>query len=247
MKKGIKKGIFGVAFSLMVMGTTMSSYAGTWQSDANGWWWKNDDGSYPVSTWKWIDGNSDGVAECFYFDANGYCLLNTTTPDQYTVNKNGAWVVNGVVQTQGAAVTENQTAKANLQDIIPDASFSYVASFENNLTYGGENWNGASQYKAGFGSGNAFADFYLGKKYTKLTFKAVPRVDDARFSENNTDLMTISDQQTGEVLAEREIDFDTKKFTMEVDVTGVEYLRINVQSRGWGVFGTVMIKDAMLY
>ena len=29
----------------------------------------------------------------------GACFVNTTTPDGYTVNEKGEWVVNGVVQT----------------------------------------------------------------------------------------------------------------------------------------------------
>lgn len=49
----------------------------------------------------WIDGNNDGKAECYYFDSVGYMLVNTTTPDGCTVNADGAWTQNGVVQTQG--------------------------------------------------------------------------------------------------------------------------------------------------
>lgn len=33
------------------------SYAGQWQQDGNGWWWQNDDGSYPYWMWAWIDDN----------------------------------------------------------------------------------------------------------------------------------------------------------------------------------------------
>ena len=61
-----------------------------------------DDGSYPTNTWQWNDGNGDGVSESYYFNENGYMLANTVTPDNYTVNADGAWTVNGVVQTSGA-------------------------------------------------------------------------------------------------------------------------------------------------
>ena len=37
-----------------------------WILDGNGWWYRNADGSYPYSTWQYIDG------EWYYFDANGY-------------------------------------------------------------------------------------------------------------------------------------------------------------------------------
>ena len=45
-----------------------------------------------VNGWRWIDGNQDGVSECYYFDAEGW-LTSTTTPDGYTVNADGAWTV----------------------------------------------------------------------------------------------------------------------------------------------------------
>ena len=40
------------------------------------------------------------------FNENGYLLTNTTK-DGCTVNGDGAWTVNGVVQTQGQQVTTN--------------------------------------------------------------------------------------------------------------------------------------------
>lgn len=84
----------------------LTSFAGEWKSDNNGWWYQNDDGSYPKNTWQWIDGNKDGISESYYFNENGYLLTNTTK-DGYTVNGDGAWTVNGVVQTQGQQVTTN--------------------------------------------------------------------------------------------------------------------------------------------
>ncbi len=97
-KKGIK--IFTTAL-FMSMTLNQITFAGEWKSDEIGQWYQNDDGSYPVNTWQWIDGNRDGVSESYYFNENGYMLANTVTPDNYTVNADGAWTVNGVVQTQG--------------------------------------------------------------------------------------------------------------------------------------------------
>lgn len=80
---------------------SVSNYVYGWQHDTKGWWWKNDDGSsYPVNCWRWLDGNKDGVAECYYFGNDGYMLVGTTTPDGYLVNTDGAWVeTNGVAHT----------------------------------------------------------------------------------------------------------------------------------------------------
>lgn len=90
---------------------TESLTTGKWCLDAKGWWWLNQDGkTWPSGTWKWLDGNQDRIAECYYFDANGYMLANTTTPDGNTVNENGAWTENGTVQT----VATSQISTASL-------------------------------------------------------------------------------------------------------------------------------------
>ena len=89
----------------MTVGSSFTAMA-AWRSDANGWWWQNKDGSYPTNTWQWIDGNGDGVAESYYFGPDRYMYANATTPDGYTVNADGAWTVNGVVQTQGTQPTQ---------------------------------------------------------------------------------------------------------------------------------------------
>ncbi len=66
--------------------SNVTSEAEGWQKDSNGWWYRNADGSYPVSTWKEIYGKQ------YYFDGNGYMLHDTTTPDGYLVGSDGAWV-----------------------------------------------------------------------------------------------------------------------------------------------------------
>lgn len=104
----MKKNIVKVLTLATLLSTfyPLTSFAGEWKSDNNGWWYQNDDGSYPKNTWQWIDGNKDGISESYYFNENGYLLINTTK-DGYTVNGDGAWTVNGVVQIQGQQVTTN--------------------------------------------------------------------------------------------------------------------------------------------
>lgn len=62
--------------------------------------------------WQWIDGNKDGISECYYFAPNGYIVTNGKTPDGYDVNADGQWTINGVVQTIGAAAAQ-ATGTAN--------------------------------------------------------------------------------------------------------------------------------------
>ena len=99
--------------AFMTVTMTVTAFAGTWVQDAKGWWWDNGNGTRPTNTWQWCEGDGDGVAECYYFDGNGYCLMDTTTPDGYTVNKDGAWIVNGVVQTQKITAQTGSVAVAN--------------------------------------------------------------------------------------------------------------------------------------
>lgn len=92
-----------------ILGSCMmavNAYAGEWKTAPSGWWYQKDDGSYFVNGWQWINGR------CYYFDSNGYCLINTLTPDGYFVDGNGAWIVNGVVQTQ---YVENNKQNVNNQ------------------------------------------------------------------------------------------------------------------------------------
>ena len=71
---------------LMVLCMTFSAFAGSWKQDAKGWWYVNDDGTYPTSCWQCID------AKDYYFGADGYLLVNCVTPDGSTVDANGAKV-----------------------------------------------------------------------------------------------------------------------------------------------------------
>ena len=79
----------------------LSAFAGAWLTAKDGWWYRYDDGSYPTSQWVWLDGDNDGVSECYYFNEWGYLITNTHSPDGYYVDTNGAWVDSGRVQTRG--------------------------------------------------------------------------------------------------------------------------------------------------
>lgn len=94
-----------------------AAFAAGWQKNDKGWWYGTnaDNSAWHANGWQWVDGNGDGVAECYYFDANGYCLMNTTTPDGYKVDGNGAWLVNGAVQTKTVGNSASETSNASSQ------------------------------------------------------------------------------------------------------------------------------------
>lgn len=95
------KTIVTIAVISLIVSTT--AFAGTWKTgegvNQNRWWYDNEDGTYANNDWQWIDGNKDGTAECYYFDASGWLLSNTIVDGDSKVNKNGAWVKDDVVQT----------------------------------------------------------------------------------------------------------------------------------------------------
>ena len=124
-----KKTLLTAAVS-MALAASMSvpALAGSWQSNETGWWWQNDDGSYPTNSWQWLDGNNDGTAECYYFDGSGYMLANTTTPDGYSVDGNGAWVVNGEIQTQ-TVNTETPANETQTGEYTDDYSGTYAVPY----------------------------------------------------------------------------------------------------------------------
>ena len=80
-----------------------SGYMATGWIEVNGskyYLFPNSDGwkGRMLTGWQWIDGN------CYYLDTKGQnegaLYRNTTTPDGFTVDSEGRWVVNGVVQKQ---------------------------------------------------------------------------------------------------------------------------------------------------
>ena len=85
--------------------SVLNEQNGNWMQTNGIWQWKNTDGTFRTNGWHWLDGNRDGVAECYYFDANGFMVATGTTPDGFLVNADGAWINNGQVQTKKLSVS----------------------------------------------------------------------------------------------------------------------------------------------
>lgn len=95
-----------MAAAVMAVSLAFPAMAGEWMRDETGWRWQEADGSYPANVWQWLDGNGDGISECYYFNEAGYLMTDTITPDQYSVNADGAWTEGGVVQTRETETEE---------------------------------------------------------------------------------------------------------------------------------------------
>ena len=106
-KKIVRKSVPFVVAAAFSLSLSVPALASGWQHNTTGWWYATNEANttWHANGWQWIDGNNDGVAECYYFDPNGYMLSSATTPDGFTVNADGAWTINGVVQTKIVATS----------------------------------------------------------------------------------------------------------------------------------------------
>jgi hypothetical protein len=79
-------------FATVIISGSLSfvAFADEWKQNATGWWYENDNGSYPADCWREINGKQ------YYFDSSGYLLLNTTTPDGKQVGSDGAMISNAL-------------------------------------------------------------------------------------------------------------------------------------------------------
>lgn len=152
--------VASLALAASLSFSTMTAFA-DWKQEGNIWKYQNSDGKYATSTWQWINGKS------YCFDSNGNMYANTTTPDGYTVNADGAWTVNGVVQikneTSKKAYSDNdQYPLAHLKDwfvlnsrgrLVSKWSMEYM--YEQHPELSGK-WNDKYDY-------NGYADYIRGK------------------------------------------------------------------------------------
>lgn len=118
----IKETIYKILFLIMFIFICSQKYYALSVKDGR-YYYNNKD--YYKSCWQWLDLNSDGVYECYYFNVLGHMYKNGTTPDGYQVNVNGEWVVDGVVQRKN---------NIEVKDLI-DINISTISSTYNTKNY----------------------------------------------------------------------------------------------------------------
>ena len=124
-----------MSFVFLLSGTAKADWVKG--ESKNAWWFDFGNGDYFKSSWQWIDGNQDGIAECYCFDENGWMYENTTTPDGYTVNENGAWTINNIVQTK----TSDLIPKNNTYNVNNTASNNFTETKNNGKNQSNEDFN----------------------------------------------------------------------------------------------------------
>ena len=116
-----------MSFVFLLSGTAKADWVKG--NSKNAWWYDLGNGKYYMSSWQWIDGNHDGIAECYCFDENGWMFENTITPDWFTVNENGAWTVDNIVQAKNAHLISQNNTKNNTDTVSKN-----FTETKNNLT-----------------------------------------------------------------------------------------------------------------
>ncbi|WP_049962159.1 NPCBM/NEW2 domain-containing protein [Oribacterium sp. FC2011] len=236
---------------------SLTAFAGSWKNDAIGWWYDYGNGTYPASSWQWIDGNNDGIAECYYFNQNGYMAANTAQ-DGYMLNADGQWVVNGVVQTKNLGYTaavnntvSNSTGNSSysggelqsygttsLLDMDYVDKTTYVFKKTNQETMRNELWSKCLEFY--------FSDetitYYLDGKYNTLTFSYAPKKGYNVKSEAT--LYVYGDDDT--ILWESDtITSKDKTQTATVDISGQDEIRIHESyEKNYG--GSILVKELTL-
>lgn len=238
-----KKFLVCTTTAAIALSMNLTAFAGQWMQNSTGWWFDNGNGTYPANVWQWIDGNGDGVAECYYFDQYGYCLMNTRTSDGYEVNASGAWVVDGVVQTRimGSIpeVAEKDALYLNKVSPIISAQYEITDNIETNKEH--RNWTKVVNLKGYRAPASpAYAEYYAGREYTKFKASVAPGVASTWEKDSEALLQIFGDDE--ELLYEENIRYSTNIFDIDVDISGQDSITLMITSDGRR--GNVIFKDA---
>ncbi len=156
---------------------TIPVFAGVWKVDDNGIWHYDYTGrglkeGWLTNQWAWIDGNHDKVSECYYFDAEGNMLANTSV-DGYQLNSQGQWVVDGVIQTKLEGM-DNVVGELS-EDVLhmTPAESNYIAAYETAQATGGLTWSNGLRFQGSI-SHLAMAAYQFDRNYQTMTITFAP-------------------------------------------------------------------------
>ena len=121
----MKKRYLPVLVLLICSFLSLTAFAksGYWVLSNNGrWWYQYTDGGYPANGWELIDN------QYYYFDAEGWMLADTVTPDGYWVGPDGAWIPDRAAAA--AASSASTSNRSGTYDFI--YSDNYVMKLNGN-------------------------------------------------------------------------------------------------------------------
>ena len=142
--KFMAKFLLAISVAFLLSAIPSFSIGFTKGTSRDAWWYDLGNENYLRSTWQWIDTDNDGVAECYYFDADGWMYTDTTTPDGYTVDENGAWTVDSVVQTR-EPLEDNTTEETDTTSGQDGSSYKQETLDRINQFRAGQNLNALAE------------------------------------------------------------------------------------------------------
>ena len=107
---------------VMALSLLMTAQAGMWMKDDSGWRYGNGDGTFQNSGWF-----EDADGKYYYFNADGYMLKNTITPDGHYVDPNGVWVEKKALRSVSGAYDSKRAYRYggadNMMTELPEETF----------------------------------------------------------------------------------------------------------------------------
>lgn len=94
MRKSIGKRLAaGIMAAAMMMASTATVFAAEWKQNETGWWYENEDGTYPVNSWVQVNG------VWYFFNQEGYMSTGWVwdNGNWYFTNSDGAMLTGWVV------------------------------------------------------------------------------------------------------------------------------------------------------
>ncbi len=94
MRKSIGKRLaVGIVAAAMLMTSTATAFAAEWKQNETGWWYENEDGTYPVNSWVQVNG------VWYFFNQEGYMSTGWgwDNGNWYFTNSDGAMLTGWVV------------------------------------------------------------------------------------------------------------------------------------------------------
>lgn len=173
----IRKSFLTAALSaVLVFALSIPAFAGVWTRGNDGIWHYDTLGrgtrdGFLKNQWAWLDGNQDGISECYYFDADGNMLASTMIQG-FSVNADGQWTVNGVVQRRQVDVPAVETRGVSLLTCEPFQS-NYFSRFETASSASGLKWKNGIRLSGDLDRA-AFVSYRFDKTYDTLTITFSP-------------------------------------------------------------------------
>lgn len=121
----------------------MTAYASQWIQSTAGWKVQSDDGTYLTS--QWYQSPESGLF--YYLGADGYMMINVTTPDGFQVGADGAWIQptqksDPVVQPTQSSSDDSMISEEEFDRIMQEAGVTDGTNGKGETINSADGWSG---------------------------------------------------------------------------------------------------------